>query len=98
MPAVPIPIFHLPIIKLAYRIPSPLCFISQIIVQCICQVKIPGIATLLHSHEGVSQVVTWAVKCNQVAMVGQAVNPGNRHLVIGKNGTPFGKLQVGIND
>lgn len=78
-----------------------------------CQVKIPGIATkipwslpnkisgsatLLHPHEGVSQAVAWASKSNQVAMMGQTVNHGGRHLVISKNGTPLGKLQVGGND
>lgn len=60
--------------------------------------KIPGSATLLHPHEGVSQAVAWTIKSNQVAMVGQTVNHGSRHLVIGKNGAPFGKLQIGGND
>lgn len=60
--------------------------------------KIPGSATLLHPHKGVSQAVAWAVKGNQVPVVGQAVNHGCRHLVIGKNGAPFGKLQIGGND
>ena len=60
--------------------------------------KIPGSATLLHPHKGISQAVARAVKGNQVPMVGQAVNHGGRHLVIGKNGAPLGKLQVGSND
>ena len=60
--------------------------------------KIPGSATLLHPHEGVSQAVAWAIKSNQVPMMGQAVNHGGRHLVIGKNGAPLRKLQIGGND
>lgn len=61
--------------------------------------KLQGtLATLFYPHESVAQAVTLPLKGQQVTMMCQAVNHSHSHLVIGKDGAPIGKLQIGGND
>ena len=53
---------------------------------------------LFYPHESVAQAVTLPLKGQQVTMMCQAVNHSRSHLVIGKDGAPLGKLQIGGND